>query len=143
MAKGGRGGKRGAAGGGAVDAETREIEKSLENINGYTIKTANGETLQYFFTERNGTTWYKNDINGMFAPMPGNLTEKQLISNAKSRGNSVSEIPLSEMVESVKKYRKNRNEMDKFLTQNDVKNISAQKGTRMIRLAGNAGRRGV
>ena len=128
----GRGSSKAGGAGGNID---------IKGINGYDVKTADGQKMTFFFEKSEGITYYKNGIGEIGEPTPNNMTEKEFISRVEQNGASVDKMTKSEVKRKYDEYKKDREETNRVLDEAYVRDKTMKKGSKTNRIGTRVRRR--
>ena len=110
----------------------------------YTVKNGNN-TVEWYFSKSGDTNYYRNTINGQPEPTPNNWSPKEMIDRVKENGGTVEKKTTAQLKKEVKKYQKEKAEMNDFLNREYARNRDADsvhKAYRNYKRAQRLSRRG-
>ena len=96
--------------------------RSSGGVSGIDV-TNRGETTRYYFTKKNGVTYYQRGIGGTPEPTPGNMSAREFRKRVEANGATVKSVSASTREADMKNYKEDRKRTNEFL---DIQ--SAQMG---------------
>lgn len=113
---------------------TGKTAQNNSGISGYNVTASNGQKLTFYFEKSSdGTTYYRNTINGVGEPTPDNMTEKQFIERIKNNGGTADKMSDADITKQLADYRKDREEFNAMMNRESVRNRGADLGERAYR----------
>lgn len=113
------------------------IGKSAENnsgISGYNVTTSNGQKMIFYFEKSpDGTTYYRNTINGVGEPTPNNMTEKEFVERIKNNGGTADRMSDADITKQLADYKKDREEFNDMMNREYARNRGADLGEKAYR----------
>ena len=112
------------------------------NINsGYTVTSATGQTMEWYFSSANGQNYYRNSIGEIPEPTPNNWTDKQMIARVKENGGTAKEKTKTELKKEYAQYTSEKEATNRLLNQAYVSDRAFVKNSRQYRTGRRAARR--
>lgn len=112
---------------------TAEAKQNIQGVNGYSVKAANGENMEFYFRKSGDNTFYANRIGDRYEPTPNNWTEKQMINRIKSNGGTADKYSNTQLLDKEINRLKDRAEMNTFLNNAYARNKEADLGHKAYR----------
>ena len=106
---------------------------NVDGVNGYAVKTSNGENMEFYFKKTNEGTFYGNAINRIDEPTPNNMTERQMIDRIKSNGGKTSKYSKNELVDKEVTRIQDRRETNNMLNREYARNRGADQNAKAYR----------
>lgn len=128
------------AGGGGNKATLSSEYSNIQGVTGYSIKTADGNNMEFYFSKQDGQTYYRNTLSEVPEPTPNNMTESQMINRIKQNGATVKKYSDKELQDKEKKRLKDRKETSDFLDAYTARNSGADATNKAYRNSKRAGR---
>lgn len=125
----------GGRGASSVNAGTGGISSA------YSVRTADGQNLEFYFRRYNGETYYSNTINGEPQATPNGWTESQMIDRIVQNGGTVDKKTQSQLRDEYSQYQEDRRQTNEFLNQAYLTDRDFVRGSRANRVRLRASRR--
>lgn len=113
---------------------------SLTKSSGLDV-TIDGKTTRYYFTKSGGTNYYQRGIGDVPQPTPLNMSSGEFKKRVENNGAVTKNVSAAQKRADERSYKKDRQETNRFLNQNDVSDRDLKKGSRAERIRNRANRR--
>lgn len=74
-----------------------------------------GEITRYYFTKKNGVTYYQRGIDGIPEPTPGNMSAREFRRRVEANGATVKNVSATTREADMKNYKEDRKRTNDFL----------------------------
>lgn len=113
---------------------------SLTKSSGLDV-TIDGKTTRYYFTKSGGTNYYQRGIGDVPQPTPLNMSAGEFKKRVENNGAVTKNVSATQKRADERSYKKDRQETNQFLNQNDVSDMDLKRGSRAERIRNRANRR--
>lgn len=113
---------------------------SLTKSSGLDV-TIDGKTTRYYFTKSGGTNYYQRGIGDVPQSTPLNMSAGEFKKRVENNGAVTKNVSAAQKRADERSYKKDRQETNRFLNQNDVSDRDLKRGSRAERIRNRANRR--
>ena len=113
---------------------------SLTKSSGLDV-TIDGKTTRYYFTKSGGTNYYQRGIGDVPQLTPLNMSAGEFKKRVENNGAVTKNVSAAQKRADERSYKKDRQETNRFLNQNDVSDRDLKRGSRAERIRNRANRR--